>query len=80
MTINRGSGPGLIQLHTNDSFDKVVAWYTAQLKPEKTVTTPKLPGVPGATSILKGQKGTAIITGAEDGTNIMLKTGTDSQE
>jgi hypothetical protein len=59
-----------LQLQTTDSVDKVVAWYTAKLKPTKTVN---LPG--GVVSIMEGENGKAVITGSDEGTSIIFKGG-----
>jgi hypothetical protein len=57
-----------LQLQTTDSIDKVVAWYTAKLKPTKTVN---IPG--GVVSIMEGKNGKAVITGNDEGTSIIFK-------
>jgi hypothetical protein len=72
MEMTRGAEGSMRQLRTTDSFDKVVAWYTDKLKPtEKRIIRE------GPTGILKGKEMTAIITGEEDGTQILLKGGID---
>jgi hypothetical protein len=65
--INRSEGGSALQLQTDDSFDKVVAWYTAKLKPVKTLKTL------GPTAILQGESVSAIINGTGNGTSIFLK-------
>jgi hypothetical protein len=67
MEINRAEGGSVLQLHTTDSFDKVVSWYTTKLRPTKTMRTV------GPTAILRGEGFSAIISGSEDGANIVLK-------
>ncbi len=61
-----------LQLQTTDSMDKVVAWYTAKLKPTKTVN---IPG--GVVSIMEGKNGKAVITGNDEGTSIIFKGGNE---
>ena len=65
--INRSEGGSALQLQTDDPFDKVVAWYTAKLKPVKTIRTL------GPTAILQGQDMSAIINGTDNGASIFLK-------
>jgi len=64
-----------LQLQTTDGIDKVVAWYTAKLKPTKTVN---IPG--GVVSIMEGENGKAVITGSDEGTSIIFKGGNDGNE
>ena len=71
--IGRAGGSSALQLQTEDSFDKVVAWYTAKLKPIKTVKTE------GPTAILQGESLTAIINGTGNGASIFLKQGRDAR-
>jgi hypothetical protein len=60
-------GNSAVQLQTEDSFDKVVAWYTAKLKLVKTVRTADI------AAILHGENMTVIINGTGNGTSIFLK-------
>jgi hypothetical protein len=62
-----------LQLQTEDSFDKVVAWYTAKLKPARTVKKA------GVAAVLNGESMTAIINGAGSGTSIFLKQERDTR-
>ncbi|HZE73495.1 MAG TPA: hypothetical protein VE135_28620 [Pyrinomonadaceae bacterium] len=67
-TLDTASDSGrAIQLQTGDSGDQVVAWYTTNLKPTKTLQlTP-------TTTVLKNQSATVTIV-AEDGkTTILIK-------
>lgn len=65
--INRSEGGSALQLYTEDSFDKVVAWYTAKLKPTSSIKSE------GPTAILRGEGLTAIINSTGSGANIFLK-------
>jgi hypothetical protein len=60
----------MIQLHTSDSFEKVVNWYTEKLKPTQVVKQP-------SNVVLAGGEVTAIINAGGDGTDIMLTQGDD---
>lgn len=73
MRVTGGSDGNVIQLQTSDSFDKVVQWYKDKLKPEQTVEQgdPAVE-VPGHAVILQGKGVTAIITGQDGATGIML--------
>lgn len=70
MEITDATEGNVLQLHTSDSLDKVVAWYTEKLKPTQTIKQP-------SNVILGGGGLTAIINGDDDGTNIMLTHGED---
>ena len=74
MRVTGGSDGNVIQLQTSDSFDKVVNWYKEKLKPEQVIERGDGlgPGMPGRAVILPTEKITAIITGMDTGTNIML--------
>jgi hypothetical protein len=65
--INGPEGGSALHLQTGDSFDKVVAWYTAKLKPVNTLKTA------GPTAILRGVGLSAIINSSGNGVNIFLK-------
>jgi hypothetical protein len=60
-----------LELQTTDSVDKVVAWYTAKLKPTKTFNPA------GVVSIMEGKNGKVVITGDEEGTSIIFKSGSE---
>lgn len=70
MQITGGDEGNVIQLQTSDSFEKVVNWYKARLKPEQTIE--QNTGLPGGSVILPSQEATAIITRQGDLTGIML--------
>jgi hypothetical protein len=70
MEMSRGAEGGIRTMRTKDSIDKVIAWYTERLKPEKTVKTED-------SAVLTGIKATAIISSDDDETNIVLKEGID---
>ncbi|HWS98658.1 MAG TPA: zinc ribbon domain-containing protein [Pyrinomonadaceae bacterium] len=73
MRVTGNAEGNVIQLQTSDSFDKVVSWYKEKLKPEQTIEQGDLsPGLPGRSVILATGNVTAIITGLDDGTSIML--------
>jgi flagellar basal body-associated protein FliL len=56
-----------IHLQTEDSIDRVVAWYTANLKPTKTMRlTP-------TTIVLRNQNVTATVAVEDNKTNILIK-------
>jgi hypothetical protein len=57
----------VIQLQTGDPLDQVVAWYTANLKPTKTMR------VTGTTVVLKNQNITATVATEDNKTNILIK-------
>jgi hypothetical protein len=69
MDLTRGGGGSLLQLRTEDSYEKVLAWYTAKLKPDSIIKTPAA----GRSAILKADKMMAIINSSDEGTMIMLK-------
>ncbi|MDX6692707.1 MAG: hypothetical protein QOF02_310 [Blastocatellia bacterium] len=69
LDLKSANGGGLLQLRTKDSYEKVLAWYTAKLKPDNIIKTPDA----GQSTILKSDKLMAIINSQDDGTNIMLK-------
>lgn len=73
MEVSRSEGGAVLQLQTTDSFEKVVAWYTAKLRPTKIVNTV------GPTTILRGEGMSAIINGSGDGVNILLKQERDKE-
>ncbi|HEY0544209.1 MAG TPA: zinc ribbon domain-containing protein [Pyrinomonadaceae bacterium] len=72
MEMTHGGEGSMRQLHTSDSFEKVVAWYTDKLKPSEIIKTPE-----GPTAVLKSKQATAIINSDEEGTQILLKKGID---
>jgi hypothetical protein len=67
-TLDTASDSGrAIQLQTGDSSDQVVAWYTTNLKPTKTMQlTP-------TTTVLKNQSATVTIVGEDGKTTILIK-------
>lgn len=75
MEMTRGNEGSIRQLHTSDSFDKVVAWYKDKLKPSDPITTRDKDG---SSAVLNGAAATAIVTSdEEEGTQILLKKGID---
>ncbi|MBV9958097.1 MAG: zinc-ribbon domain-containing protein [Acidobacteria bacterium] len=76
MEMTRGNDGSIRQLHTSDSFDKVVAWYKEKLKPSDPIMTREKDG---SSAVLNGAAATAIITAdsEEEGTQILLKKGID---
>jgi hypothetical protein len=58
-----------MQLQTSDNLDQVAAWYTANLKPTKTVR------LTSSTVVLKNQNVTATLVAEDDKTNILIKQG-----
>jgi hypothetical protein len=71
MNVNSAGGKSVLHLHTTDSPSKVVAWYKDKLKPTQDVS------LPFGNSILKSGDTTVVITGVEDGTNILISRGED---
>jgi hypothetical protein len=71
MNVNSAGGKSVLQLQTTDSPSKVVAWYKDKLKPTQNVD------LPFGNSILKNGDTTVVITGVEDGTNILISRGED---
>src|SRR6185369_4563217 len=71
MNVNSANGKSVLQLQTTDSPSKVVAWYKDKLKPTQHVD------LPFGNSILKNGDTTVVITGIEDGTNILISRGED---
>jgi hypothetical protein len=71
MEITGADDGNVLQLETKDSFDKVVDWYTAKLKPTSTMRRE------GPSVILAGGEVTAIINNLGTGTSIMLARGDD---
>lgn len=70
MELTSANGESLLQLRTKDSYEKVLDWYVAKLKPVRTVKGPQ-------NAVLKSDKIMAILNGTGDGTNIMLKETSD---
>ncbi|MEJ7575621.1 MAG: zinc ribbon domain-containing protein [Pyrinomonadaceae bacterium] len=60
------------QLRTQDSFDKVVEWYTAQLKPTKTVRAPRINGATLNHTVLSNENITVVLTAQDKGTMILI--------
>ena len=71
MEVTSADEGNVLQLQTSDSFDKVVDWYTAKLKPTKVVRT-KDPTSNVTNVILEAGELKAIITANGNGTTIML--------
>lgn len=68
MNFGQGDGGAVIQLRTEDSFDKVFNWYAERLKPAQIVRPPG-----DSTGVIRSEKAAAIITAVDGQTNIMLK-------
>ncbi len=60
------------QLRTQDSFDKVVEWYTAQLKPTNTVRAPRINGATLNHTVLSNENTTVVLTAQDEGTMILI--------
>jgi hypothetical protein len=67
MDMTRAGGVDLLQLKTQDSYQKVLDWYIAKMKPKD------ISRLPGQNAILKSDKLMAIINSSNEGTMIMLK-------
>lgn len=67
-----GSGGSLLQLQSADSYQKVLDWYLAKLKPDNIFRSPGQNGV-GQNAILKSANLMAVITSTGEGTQIVLK-------
>ena len=67
MDLSESDGSHVLQLHTGDPIDKVVDWYIAQLHPTKNIR------IPGSNTVLKADNTTAVITGGDGETNILIK-------
>lgn len=67
MDMSRTGGGGFLQLRSKDSFEKVLDWYIAKLKP--TTTFKSSP----TNAVLKSDKFAAIINSSGEGTIIILK-------
>lgn len=67
MDMKRANGGSLLQLQTKDSYQKVLDWYVTKLQPEQIIKSP------GPNTVLKSDKVMAILTSTGEGTNIMLK-------
>lgn len=67
MDMTRAGGGNMLQLRTKDSYEKVLDWYVARLKPESIIKSP------GQNAVLKSDKLMAIINATDEGTMIMLK-------
>ncbi len=70
MDMSRADGGNFLQLRTNDSYQKVLDWYVARLKPDSIIKSP-----PGQSAVLKSDKLIVIINSSGEGTVIMLKQG-----
>jgi hypothetical protein len=70
MEMTRGEEGGIIQLRTNDSFEKVVDWYVGKLNPSRTIRK-------GDSAVLTGATTTAVIKDNEGETSILLTNGVD---
>jgi zinc-ribbon domain len=69
--IERGKGR-VLQLHTSDPFDKVVAWYVEKLK---LTNTTKVPGL--NVTVLRGEGINVVITAKDEQTDIIINQGSD---
>jgi hypothetical protein len=67
MDMTRAGAGSLLQLRTQDSYQKVLDWYIAKLKPENIIRSP------GPNAVLKSEKLMAVINSTGEGTMIMLK-------
>jgi zinc-ribbon domain len=67
MEMKNAEGGSILQLRTTDSYEKVLDWYVAKLKPQNTIISP------GPSAVLKSDKLMAVINGAGGETHIMLK-------
>jgi hypothetical protein len=67
MDLTRANGGSLLQLKSQDSYEKVLNWYIDRLKPQN------INRLPGKNAILKSDKLMAIINSSGEGTMIMLK-------
>lgn len=67
MDMTRAGGVNLLQLKSKDSYQKVLDWYIAKMKPQD------ISRLPGQNAILKSDKLMAIINSTNEGTMIMLK-------
>lgn len=70
MAMTRGGEGSVRTLRTKDSAEKVIAWYTEKLKPEKVIKT-------GGAAVLTGTKASAVISNEDGETNVVLKIGID---
>lgn len=70
MEMTRGAEGSVRTLRTKDSVDKVIAWYTEKLKPERIVKTE-------GSAVLSGSNATAVITSDDGETSVVLKEGID---
>jgi hypothetical protein len=69
MSVPGGEGKGVTNLTVHDSFDKVMDWYLARVKPVKRVM------LPGPSAMLKGDGIMVMITGASNEINILITQG-----
>lgn len=67
MEMRSGEGVNMVQLRTKDSYQKVLDWYTAKLKPGNEIISP------GPSAVLKSDKLMVVINGAGVETHIILK-------
>jgi hypothetical protein len=74
MDMRRAGGANFLQLRTNDSYQKVLDWYIARLKPDNIIKSP-----PGQSAVLKTDKLIVIINSGGEGTMIMLKQGEEGE-
>ena len=72
MSIIKGGGKSVLQLVTNDASKTVADWYTSRLKDAKKVT---ILGI-GPTIFKAGDIG-VVITGSDEGTQILITKGGD---
>ena len=69
MNISGGDEGGVLQLHTEDAFDKVAEWYAAKLDTTSRVF------VKSRHMVLEKDGTSVVISGKPDGTNIILSRG-----
>jgi hypothetical protein len=71
MSVPSNEGKAVTTLTVRDSFDKVVDWYLARVKPTKQVM------LPGPTATLKGNHIAVVITAASDEISIIIAQGNE---
>jgi zinc-ribbon domain len=69
MRVNKDDGSGVLNMNTTDPPDKVKDWYKSKFNTKTSMDFPK------GMAILEGDSIKAVITPAEDGTNILLTMG-----
>jgi hypothetical protein len=72
--IAHGKNNRVLQLHTEDSFEKVLAWYMDRIKPSKVVKQPPY------NAVLKSDKVKGVITNSGDGTDVVIKQSAEADD